>query len=94
MSNMQPMCASCNYKKGNQHPSIKIPYVIGKTEKGVELVFRDIKTAAKSIALQHIQKNKGVDQHVNAGINALLGIQCALEYGTQYDGITWRIEER
>lgn len=95
VENMQTMCITCNKEKGNKS-EITIPYIVAvKKDEGKELVFRDIRKAARHIALSYIKPSKKNQENtINAAISAVLHIQQAIETHTEYAGFVWEVEER
>ena len=96
VSNMQTMCACCNRKKGNSHPTIKIPYIVAVNKgNGHEMLFRDINKAARHLVISNLKPSKkNMEAVVNTTISAVLNIQSALANNGSYAGFDWRTEER
>lgn len=95
VTNMQPMCERCNRKKGNKS-DIKVPYIVAVQKNGgSELLFRDIKKAARHIVFSYLHPSKRrMEESINQTISAVISLQRAVESHSEYAGFIWSIEER
>lgn len=95
VDNLQTMCEDCNKKKGHS--------LYGDTQKRICAVneatgetreFKTIKEAARFAVCNKITPSgKKKMDCVNAGINAVLGIQMAVKYGSPFCNMIWSEKE-
>ena len=98
VSNMQTMCSMCNVAKGNDHPDIKIEYIVGRNEtNGSEITFRTIEKAAYAMACNYCKvtsKKVKKEEATKIGISTVIKLLTAIENGTPYCGRIWTKEMR
>ena len=95
VSNMQTMCVDCNVAKGNRHSEIQIEYIVGRNaHDGKELSFRSLDKAAFHLAANYAGTKKNKTEAMKIGINTLIRLMEAIEYGSPYHGFIWTKEMR
>lgn len=96
VENLQPMCEKCNIAKGNYHPDVKFRYITAtRADTDKTMYFRDINKAAFHAVVNFIKPSKkNKEEVIRASINAVLGVQRALEDGLPYCGFIWGYEEK
>lgn len=93
VSNMQTMCTDCNLKKGSKCSEVQVEYVVGRnTHDGKELNFRSLEKAAFHLASHYAGTKKNKNEAMKIGINTLIRLIEAIEYGNPYHGFIWTKE--
>ena len=95
VSNLQTMCTDCNLAKGSKHTDIQFEYIVGRNAHDKkELSFRSLDKAALHLATHYGGTKKNKNEAMKIGINTLIRLIDAIEYGNPYHGFVWTKEMR